>query len=349
MNMKYNATLAGLMVCCGFWVQAQDNKGVHISGYAEVYYQHDFGAAKSNQRPNFIYSHNRNNEVSLNLGMIKASYVTERMRTNLGIGVGSYMNASYGGEPDVLKNIYEANIGVRLSPSRDLWLDVGVLPSHIGFESALGMDCPTLTRSIMAENSPYFETGAKLSYQTENKKWQLALLVLNGWQRIQRVEGNTTPAFGHQLTFRPSERWTLNSSSFVGSDKPDSTRQMRYFHNLYAQYQWSEKINFTAGFDIGAEQQEKGADKYRHWYTAVWIMQYRLNTKLALAGRMEYFKDRNGVIIAVEDERGMRALGASANVDYHILPNLVWRTELKNLALRDRSHWSATTALAVKF
>ncbi|TDQ77859.1 porin [Sphingobacterium yanglingense] len=343
------ATWTGLLVGGVFFAQAQENNGLRISGYAEVYYQRDFNVDKSNQRPNFIYSHNRNNEVSLNLGLVKASYETERMRTNLGIGVGSYMSANYAAEPDVLKNIYEANLGVRLSSTHELWLDVGILPSHIGFESAEGMNCPTLTRSIMAENSPYFETGAKLSYQTRNKRWQMALLALNGWQRIQRVDGNTTPAFGHQLTFRASERLTFNSSSFVGSDKPDSTRQMRYFHNLYGQYQWNEKINFIAGFDIGAEQCEKGSNQYQHWYTAALIMQYRANARLAFAGRAEYYKDRNGVIIAVDDPRGMEAVGGSVNADYHILPNVVWRTEVKNLVLRDGPRWSATTALAVRF
>ena len=64
-------------------------------------------------------------------------------------------------------------------------------------------------------------------------KMALSGLVLNGWQRIQRVDGNHLPAFGHQLTYKPNSKITLNSSSFVGSDKTDSLRQMRYFHNLY--------------------------------------------------------------------------------------------------------------------
>ncbi len=42
------------------------------------------------------------------------------------------------------------------------------MPSHIGFESAVGSDCWNLTRSILAENSPYFESGIKLNYT--NKK-----------------------------------------------------------------------------------------------------------------------------------------------------------------------------------
>lgn len=60
------------------------------------------------------------------------------------------------------------------------------MPSHIGFESAIGKDCWNLTRSILADNSPYYETGIKLGYTSKNEKLYLAGMYLNGWQRIQK-------------------------------------------------------------------------------------------------------------------------------------------------------------------
>ncbi len=137
---------------------------------------------------------------------------------------GTYPNANLATEPGVLKNIYEANIGVKLSSSRNLWLEAGIFGSHIGFESAIGKDCWTLTRSILADNTPYYEAGAKVSYNTPDGKWFLSALVLNGWQRIQRVDGNSLPSFGTQVMFKPTDEITLNSSTFIGTDKPDSAR-----------------------------------------------------------------------------------------------------------------------------
>lgn len=313
------------------YAQESEKKPLIISGYAEVYYQQDFPNPKSNTRPGFVYSHNRNNEVSLNLGLIKAAYKTDHVRANLGLGVGSYMNANYTAEEGVLKNVYEANIGIKLSKDHSLWLDAGILPSHIGFESAIGADCFTLTRSMMADNSPYFESGAKLSYNTDNGKWDMAVLVLNGWQRIQRAEGNTTPAWGHQVTFRPSDKITLNSSSFIGNDFPDDERRMRYFHNLYGQFKISNQFALIAGFDIGTQQKEKSVSGYNIWYTPVLIARYSPAEKVSVAARGEYYEDKNGVIIASGTSNGFRTLGASLNLDYQIFPNLVWRTEVKNL------------------
>ncbi len=340
--------------------QETEKNPLTISGYAEVYYQRDFNNPKSNKRPEFVYSHNRNNEVSLNVGLIKASYENKKVRANLGLGIGSYMNANYAAEEGVLKNIYEANVGIKLSKKHDLWLDAGVMPSHIGFESAIGADCYTLTRSMLADNSPYFETGAKLSYSAKNGKWDMAVLVINGWQRIQRVEGNSTPAFGHQLTYRPSEKITLNSSSFIGNDKPDEAKQMRYFHNLYGQFAFNAQFALIAGFDIGAEQKSKGGSEYNIWYSPVLIARYSPTHKLNVAVRAEYYNDRNGVIIASGTTNGFQTFGASFNVDYQILPNVVWRTEIRELNSKDaiflkrngdlkKNNLMAVTSLAVRF
>ena len=55
-----------------------------------------------------MYSHNRHNEVNLNLGFIKANYDSEKVRSNLAIMTGTYANANLSAEPSVLKNIFEA-------------------------------------------------------------------------------------------------------------------------------------------------------------------------------------------------------------------------------------------------
>jgi len=344
-------------------VQAQSDsivKPLTVSGYAEVYYMADFNDPKNNSRPGFVYSHNRNNEVNVNLAFIKAGYNTDKLRANLALAAGTYMNANYAAEAGVMKNIYEANVGLKISQKHNLWIDAGILPSHLGFESAVGKDNWTLTRSLFADNSPYFETGAKISYTSSTGKWFLSALVLNGWQRIQRVDGNSTPAFGHQITFKPNEKLTLNSGSFIGNDKPDSIRQMRYFHNLYGIYQINKKIGITAGFDMGAEQKTRGSSNYNIWYTPVLLVKYNVNEKFSLTGRGEYYQDEKGVIISTNTQNGFKTFGYSLNADYYILPNLVWRTELRNLNSKDaifmdrsekldKNSLTAITALAFSF
>lgn len=317
---------------------AQDSAKVNsliFSGYVEAYYSYDFNKPVNNDRPAFFYSHNRHNEFNVNLGYVKAVYNTEKLRANLALATGTYMNANYSAEIGVSKNIYEANAGVKVSKKKNLWLDAGIFPSHIGFESAVSKDCWVLTRSMLADNSPYFDAGAKLTYTSNNSKWLLMGLVLNGWQRIKRVEGNSLMSFGTQLQYKPNGTTTLNYSTFIGTDKPDSTRQWRYFHNLYAIFNLTGKLGLTAGFDIGSEQKEKASSAMSVWYSPVLILKYAFNNKWTLAARGEYYSDKYGVIIATGTPNGFQTSGFSFNIDYTPVSNAVIRLEARTLNSKD--------------
>ncbi|HOZ84311.1 MAG TPA: porin [Niabella sp.] len=308
----------------------------YISGYVETYYSYDFSKPDNHSKAGFMYSHNKHNEFNLNLGFIKVGYQTEKVRANLALATGTYMNANYAAEAGVMKNIYEANAGVKISKKQEVWIDAGIMSSHLGFESAVGKDNWTVTRGIYAENSPYFETGAKISYTTSNSKWMISALLLNGWQRIQRVDGNNTPSFGHQLVYKPNSKITLNSSSFIGNDKPDSIKQMRYFHNLYGIFQINDKFGITAGFDLGAEQKSKGSSNYNYWYTPVVIAKYSPTAKQNVAIRLEYFSDENGIIIGTGTSNGFKTWGYSFNYDYLIRENVMWRIEGRGFNSKDK-------------
>jgi hypothetical protein len=325
-----------LLICLFFAgsitrISAQNADSTHspltFSGYAEAYYLYDSNNPSDHNRPGFVYSHNRHNEVNINLGFLKVNYDQERVRGNLALMTGTYSNANLAAEPGVLKNIFEANVGVKISQKHNLWVDAGIMPSHIGFESAIGKDCWNMSRSMAADNSPYFETGAKITWTDADGRWTLSGLLLNGWQRIQRPEANNTPAFGHQITFKPNARVTLNSSSFIGNDFPDAARRMRYFHNIYGIFQVSDALGLTLGFDVGAQQAARNSSDYDYWYTPVAIARLNMSAKTTIAARAEYYADRNGVIIATNTPEGFSTWGYSLNVDYQISPNVLWRVE----------------------
>ena len=238
MKLKIGAVLTTAITTFSVQAQTDSTKTANplkISGYIETYYAYDFGQPETNTRPNFTYSHNRHNEVALNLGFVKATYEKDNVRANIALMAGTYSNANLAAEEGVLKNIYEANAGIKLSETKNLWVDAGIFASHIGFESAISADCWTLTRSLLAENSPYYETGLKLTYLNKSEKLMLSAMFLNGWQRIQKPNYIQKPSFGLQITYRPIEKITLNYSNFIGTDKPDSINALRHFHNIYMQ------------------------------------------------------------------------------------------------------------------
>lgn len=334
--MKPILSIATVLLSTATMAQDTAKKAqVTFSGYAEAYYSYDLSKPKDNNRPGFIYSHNRSNEFNVNLAFVKGSYTAERIRANIALGVGTYMNANYAAEPGVLKNVYEANVGYKLSRTKNLWFDMGIMPSHIGFESAISKDSWTVSRSILADNSPYYESGAKLTYTTDNNKWLLSAMALNGWQRIQRVAGNSLMSWGTQIQFKPTDKVTLNYSTFLGTDKPDSTRLWRYFNDLYGIIQLSNQLGVTLGFDVGQEQVKKGESKANTWYSPVAILRYTPADQWAIAIRGEYYSDEHGVVISTGTENGFMTSGFSANVDYLPVKNIALRVEGRLLNSKD--------------
>jgi hypothetical protein len=99
-----------------------------------------------------------------------------------------------------------------------VWLDAGVLPSHIGFESAITTLNATYSRSLIAEYSPYFETGARVTFDA-GERVTAAILVVNGWQSIR--ETNDAKAVGVQLVFRPMDKLVLNYGNYLGDEAAD--------------------------------------------------------------------------------------------------------------------------------
>ncbi len=358
--------LTSVALCFGVFTQAlaqdadsEKSNPLTFSAYLETYYSYDISEPKTSVRLPFIYSHNRHNEFNLNLGFVKAAYNTDRVRANMTLMAGTYANDNLAAEPGVMKNVFEANAGFKLSKNKNIWLDAGIFPAHIGAESAISKDCWALTRSIAAENSPYYETGAKLTYTSDNDKWLLSVLALNGWQRMYHPEGNNSTAWGHQLTFKPNDKITLNSSSFIGNDKPDTAAQRRIFHNFYGIVQMNEKVGLTFGFDYGMEQSAKGSSTYNSWYTPYALLRLTPNEKVALCLRGEYYNDTKGVLIATGTPNGFQIMGYSLNFDYKVAENLLWRLEGRGFSSKDeiflhngkpsKSNLFLTSSIAVSF
>ena len=91
------------IICLNAFGQQDSIKpALKISGYLEVYYCYDFGKPADHNRPPFIYSFNRSNEVNVNIGFIKASYENKSVRANLALMAGTYSNANLASEPGVL-------------------------------------------------------------------------------------------------------------------------------------------------------------------------------------------------------------------------------------------------------
>ena len=319
-------------------IDSLKKSSLKIWGYADIYYAYDFNEPANHIRNEMVngntavYSHNRHNEFALNHGIIGLTYEQRRVRGALAYQTGTYVRANYAAEPTILQGIYEAYAGYMIH--RKVWIDAGIFTSHIGSESAIASDNLTLSRSMMADNTPYYETGAKLTYAPSDKLI-LTGLILNGWQNIQ--DYNSNKALGTQIQYKPSEHILLNSSTFFGKEvtafeptsgliNTDSLSTQRFFHNFYAQFLFGKKIILMTAFDVGL-QKKRITDGSYVWYNPNMILKYTISNTFAAVARAEYYHDKNGVIIYSGTKNGFQTFAPSLGLDVKLSEQVLWRIE----------------------
>ena len=154
-----------------------------------------------------------------------------------------------------------------------------------------------MTRSLAAENSPYYESGLNLQYNSKNNKWFGSLLLLNGWQTMTLTPQQRRPDIGSQIQFKPNSKITLNHSTYFGEAAVLDSSQTRFYQNFYANFLLKDKWTVQLQADYGMQETgNKGLDK--SWMTGFVGIAYQLNEKLALVGRAEMLRDKNNLVIA---------------------------------------------------
>jgi len=337
----------------------------NVSGFVDAYYSYDFSEPSDHQKPSFFYNHTRHNEFSLNLALVQFNYQNKKTRGSVGLMTGTYPQYNLAHEQELMRNIYEAYGGVELM--NDLWLDAGVFGSHLGFESAISSDNITLTRSIMAENSPYYLSGVKLTY-TGIEKWTFLGIVSNGWQNISDLDNNK--AIGTQVIYEPNSKLTLNYSTMFNKEEklsysnlygtsfsfaPTKQNVNRFFNDIYVIIEPINKIKLIAAFDYGI-QEGVSFYEWETWYAPAVLISYEWTDKFVSGLRAEYYSDKRGVIT----QPNFEVFGTSLNLDYKASKNAVLRIEGKWLYSEDKifkrsnntlhsDNVAITTSLAITF
>jgi hypothetical protein len=296
-----------------------DKGSFQFSAYVETYFAYDFNQPDNQNRPDFLYNFSRHNEFSLNLAMVKAAYQADGIRANLALMVGTYAQFNMATEPTWAQFVNEASLGVRLHEK--LWLDVGVMPSHIGFETWIGAECWHLSRSLLAENSPYFLTGARLTYAAR-ENLDLVLWATNGWQNVQREDRSRGIGLGFGVNHRPVKGLEINYSNYFGNEGLDPVRMLRFFNNFYLQYE-RNYWGITFGTDHGI--QETFFDGPNQWFGLTASLRRAIGEKFYLAGRAEHYSDPKGIIL----NEGLKISGLSCNLDYHYNVSTMFRLEAR--------------------
>ena len=329
----------GLWLALPIRLPAQDTaRTVTLGGFVDTYFAWDFNrpGPTSFDRA-FTTQAERHDEFNVNLAYVELKLSGPRVRGRLALQAGTSVQANYAGEPttgavsgpSLARNVQEAVVGVRAAGN--LWIDAGIYLSHIGQESWISRDNPTYSRSMIAEFSPYYETGVKATW-TATPKLTAQLHVLNGWQNI--AETNHDKALGVRLDYVVSPHLSVGYDNFIGNEAPDTAAsRLRVFNEVLATVsagKWQGWITLDYGL-----QRRAPASGSSSWYGGAVIVRYAAGAAVALSARLEGYADPDGVIVTTGTPSAFRASSASLGVDVIPAPGMLWRTEARAYAARN--------------
>ncbi|NOT09240.1 MAG: porin [Gemmatimonadales bacterium] len=309
-----------------------------FGGFVDTYFAYDFGRPAGRDR-SFTTQPARHSEFNINLAHLEIRLDGERLRGRLALQAGTSVQSNYAGEPALggasgpalARHIQEAVVGTRLGTG--LWLDAGIFFSHLGSESFLSRDNPTYTRSLIADYSPYYQAGVKLTW-TPSPTLTAQVNIVNGWQNIS--ENNDAKAVGLRFDIMPSSTAALSIYHFLGNEQPaDAESRLRAFQGASLKLMPSGKTTLIGTFDFGWQEGAEGGESST-WHGAALIARVQASPKVAIAARVERYADPDEVIVATGSENGFQVNGVSLGLDVSPVRNLLWRIELRGLGSKDR-------------
>jgi hypothetical protein len=328
--MRHQLILFFCLIFAGFNSFAQEDSPLSFEVGLDLYYGYDFNKPLDRSRQ-YVTVAARHNEFNLNWGFIKGSYNGERIRSNLALHTGTYPIFNYANEPsDLVKMIAEANAGVKISDG--IWLDVGIMPSHIGYENTFSFHNEMYTHSFMAEHTPYFSTGAQLTAAIHDKI-DLKVVVLNGWQNI--IETNNAKSVGLGINFRPLEGLELNYSNYIGNESTiPEDKKVRFYNHFYGKYFLRDNWHVAFSADYGRQELIGSTDK-GNVFAFLGITQYNISDKFNVACRMEHFNDGDEILVATGTPEGFVNTNFGMVFDYAPVPIAKLRVEGRIYAAQD--------------
>lgn len=305
--------------------QSSDTTRLTISTYVDAYYARfsDTRAVGALQEVQTVSA--RDNQFSLNIAQIGLHYENPWLRGNVTIHHGDIALATWSGR---FRAVQEANVGLLLA--KDLWLDIGLFPTHIGTESFLPKNNLLSSTAVATYNEPFYQAGARLSYGGWDNV-DLELWVVNGYNLFRDI--NRSKSVGMLLSVALSDASSLTYTNLFGNEKPEllPVDLFRTYHNLYYTTSFGSS-QLIIGGDFGTQSNSPLSGEGSTMYNALITFRQDLSDQYSATIRGEVFNDPDGFISGFYATSaglvgGLEMFGVTLGLEYRPYANSYLRLE----------------------
>jgi hypothetical protein len=282
--------------------EANADKKLAFHAFVDLYYA--FNSSHPANGLNFVpgagTTAQRANEFSVNLAEVEVSMPAEPVGFRISVGAGTGEDVVHAAEPggnDVWRHVLLASATYETHVGRGLAFEAGIMPCHVGMEAFASKDNWNYTRSWLAELSPYYQTGIKISYPFTDR-WSGQFHVVNGWQIIG--ENNSAKTFGTQVAYA-SDKLSASLNTLAGPELPGNDDDWRVFGDFVLTVRPTPAWSVGANVDVARESRPAGPSA-SWWGAAAYVRIAPEGSRYAFTFRAERFDDPDGAISGTAQE-----------------------------------------------
>lgn len=301
--------------------------GIRLSGFVDVYvaYNANRPASRDNFLPGTGSTAKKANELGLNLVAVEAVKDPAPLGFRVVLNWGNGTEVVHAGEPtgnaigpEVWKVVQYASISWKV-PGSEVLLEGGIFPCHVGAEAYFSKDNAHYTRSFVAEYTPWYQAGVKVSAPL-GTGFTGQIHVLNGWQMVGDNNNGKTIGAGLGWT---SAAIDIGLNGLGGPELPDDTAHWRTLGDLVVTWRAMPSLTLTGELDAGS-QSRPGLDAAT-WWGAFVSARATLTETSAIAVRAERFSDPHAGITGFSQ----KLWGVTGTLEHRPHPRLILKLEAR--------------------
>jgi hypothetical protein len=238
----------------------------------------------------------RSDTLHLNMAEITIDHAPGPVGFHLDVGFGEMFDIIHSGnrDPNAWKYFKQGYIDFKPKSWHGVEIDVGEFVTSAGAEVIETNQNFNYSRSLLfAWAIPYSHTGVRAQYAL-GSHFTGSVQVVNGWNNVEPINSGKTYGFTGAYAWK---KVTWNNNYYVGPEHPKTTTGWRNLYDTSVVVNPNDNLSYYDNFDYAHDKNVgPGASA---WVGLAGAVRQALGKKFAVAGRLEFFDDRNGLSTGV--------------------------------------------------
>lgn len=269
----------------------------------------------------------RANMPHVSLGMIAIDHLPAPIGFQLDVGFGETFDIIHAGnrDPGVWKSFKQAYVSIKPESWRGVELDAGEFVSPAGAEVIETNQDFNYSRSLLfAWAVPATHTGFRLQYPV-GSRFTGSVQVVNGWNNVEPINRGKTYGFTGAYAWK-TVAWSNNY--YAGPEHPGTTKGWRNLYDSSVVVNPNGNLSYYVNFDYARDKNiGPGAGS---WVGLAAAIRRAVGKRTAVAARLEFFDDRNGLATGLAQTVKECTLTGEYKLTGWLLTRAEFRTDWSN-------------------